>query len=168
MSPEKNAYNKLLQEYVLSSCMDRSGLHINPRVIAQKAQDPMLVMNIFGSTLPRALYDRQGRLQQEILLRLLSTLGLTIEDFEKMLEGVAERELALNLFNLATPVTEKELEVLALKSMAHALLKWSHIPSLDILKMLRLPEHRLKIYRLFMMHKMANQTATGSQKNGKE
>jgi hypothetical protein len=115
MSPEKNAYNKIVQELVLSSCINRSGLFVSTRALAQKAQDPMTVMNIFGTQLPRALYDRNGKIQQEVLVRILASMGLTIDDFEKMLEGAVQRDLALELFNLATPVTQKEIDVYALK-----------------------------------------------------
>lgn len=115
MSPEKNAYNKIVQELVLSSCIRRSGLLVSNRAIAQKVQDPMTMMNIFGSQLPRALYDRNGKIQQEILVRLLSTMGLTLQDFEKMLEDAVQRDLVLDIFHLATPVTQKEIDVYALK-----------------------------------------------------
>jgi len=115
MSPEKNAYNKIVQELVLSSCMSRSGLYVSTRAIAQKAQDPMTVMNIFGAQLPRALYDRNGKIQQDILVRLLASMGLTLQDFEKMLEEAVQRDLAFDLFHLATPVTQKEIDMYALK-----------------------------------------------------
>ncbi len=117
MSAERNAYNKLLQELVLSSCMERSGLHVNPRFIAQKAYDPMLLMNIFG-TMPRSLFDRSGKLQQEILLKILMNIGLTMEDFERALEEAVERDLALSLFHLAVPITEKEIEAHIIKEDA--------------------------------------------------
>lgn len=117
MSAERNAYNKLVQELVLSSCMDRSGLHVNTGAIAQKAYDPMLLMNIFG-TMPRSLFDRNGKLQQEILLKILMNIGLTVEDFERALEEAAERDLALGLFHLAAPITEKEIEAYMIKEDA--------------------------------------------------
>ncbi len=115
MSPEKNAYNKIVQELVLSSCMARSALFVSNRAIAQKAQDPMTVMNIFGSSLPRALYDRNGKLQQDVLVRVLAMVGLSLQEFEKMLEEATQRDVALDLINLAAPVTQKEIDIYALK-----------------------------------------------------
>ncbi len=115
MSPERNAYNKLVYELALSSCIERSGLHVDVRSIARKAQDPMALMNIFGIALPRSLYDKNGKLEQEILLRVLSSLGMSIDDFEKMLEYEVERDLAQRLLSIATPVSSREIDVQALK-----------------------------------------------------
>ncbi len=115
LSPEKNAYNKLLQELVLSAAIENSGLVVSTRAIAQKIQDPVTIMNLFGSAFPRALYDRNGKIQEDIFVRLLSKMGLTVQDFEKMLEGAVQRDLALNLFHLATPLTQKELDTYVLK-----------------------------------------------------
>ncbi|MBY0110196.1 MAG: SurA N-terminal domain-containing protein [Candidatus Babeliaceae bacterium] len=115
LSPEKNAYNKIVRELVLSSAMVNSGLFVSTRAIAQKIQDPVTTMNLFGSTFPKALYDRNGKIQEDILIRLLAKMGLTLQDFEKVFEEAIERDLAFNLFHLATPVTKKELDVHCLK-----------------------------------------------------
>jgi hypothetical protein len=115
MSPEINAYNKIVQEQVVSGSINRSGLYVSTRAVAQKAQDPMTVMNIFGASLPRALYDRNGRIQQEVLVRFLANMGLTLQDFEKMLEEAVQKDLAFDLFHLATPVTQKEIDMYVLK-----------------------------------------------------
>lgn len=115
LSPEKNAYNKLLQELVLSECAHRSGLVVSTQSIARKAQDPMAVMNIFGTALPRSMYDRSGRLQQEILSPLLARAGLSIEQFETQLEEQVERELMRDVISLATPITQKEIDAWAVK-----------------------------------------------------
>lgn len=117
MSPEKNAYNKMVQELALVSAVKRSGLGVSVKAVAQKAQDPMALMNIFGQTLPRALYDRNGKIQQELLARVLSNVGLTLEDFELLLEQSVEQELAYDLLRLSIPVTEKELVVQAIKTL---------------------------------------------------
>ncbi len=115
MSPEKNAYNKIVQELALISSVKRSGLQIGVGSLVRKAQDPMAVMNIFGATLPRSLYDRNGKLQKDILVRILGSIGLNLEDFEMLLEQAAQKDLALDLIKLSVPVTDKEMEVGALK-----------------------------------------------------
>lgn len=115
MSPEKNAYNKIIQEVVLADCMNRSGLLVSTQAIAHKARDPLTMMHIFGASAPRALYDRNGKLQQEILMRWLSTIGLTVHDFEKLLEEAVQKEVALDIMHLSAPVTQKEIDSYALK-----------------------------------------------------
>ena len=109
-SPEKNAYNKMVQELALSGCAQRSGLLVSPQVAARKAQEPMTLMGVFGQTLPRALYDRNGKIQEDILMRILTNLGITIEDFERLLEQSVEREMAVDLLRLAVPVPAWEIK----------------------------------------------------------
>ena len=75
----------------------------------------MALMNIFGTAMPRALYDRNGKVQQDVLARLLASLGLSMEELEALLEEAVLRDLTLDLIHIAAPVTQKEIEGYALK-----------------------------------------------------
>ncbi len=118
MSAEKNAYQKIVSELVLASMVKKAGLKISDQALSRRLHTPALLTEIFGSQLPRSLYDRKGKIQIEFLSKFLALQRLSLDDLEQMLEVASEQDLALAIIDLGMPVTKKEIALLARKKYA--------------------------------------------------
>ena len=115
LSPENNAQEKIIRDRVLASTVEQAGLSISSEGLLAQIKDPMAVMTILGPQLSQGLYSRQGILQKQSLAHVLQRVGLTVGDFEKMLEYEAEKSLAVDLARLAMPITQAQIALQLVK-----------------------------------------------------
>jgi len=109
-NPRDLAFDQVIQQALLNQEADKLSIHLDADFVASKMGDPQFVMKEFGALVPQHAIDPRMGINEQVLKQHLARLGLTIEDFEGMIEKSIQRNLVADLASGAAYVAAFEIK----------------------------------------------------------
>lgn len=103
--PTTNALELMIQEQLLNDAAQKTGIVVSDDYAQRCLHSAACGNRLLGSLVHPALYDNQGALIQKALITYVQRQGLTIDQFENMVENTLSRHLLVQLLQQATYVT---------------------------------------------------------------
>ena len=95
--PDEMALQDLVQEKLLLDVAHTLNIHLSADYISQKFEDPAFAMRTLGDLMPPYVFDSMGGINQQALMKHLQRQGISITDFEQMLENILKRTAVMTL-----------------------------------------------------------------------
>ena len=94
----------------MEQSVDKLGVIIAPDFISQKLQDPQFVMMYLRSVIPAYLLDAQGKMKEKELRAFLKASGMTIAEFDALLENVIKQLVLSEILGSLSYATSGEIK----------------------------------------------------------
>ena len=115
---KKKAIELIAYEKVMEQSIDTLGVKIGSEFISHKLQDPQFVMMYLRSIIPPFLLDAQGKLKDKELRAFLKASGMTVAEFDTLLENVVKQLILSELLGSLSYATAGEIKEYYLKQYA--------------------------------------------------
>ena len=115
---KKKAIELIAYEKIMEQSVDKLGVIIAPDFISQKLQDPQFVMMYLRSVIPAYLLDAQGKMKEKELRAFLKASGMTIAEFDALLENVIKQLVLSEILGSLSYATSGEIKERYLKQYA--------------------------------------------------
>ncbi len=115
---KKKAIEIIAYEKVMEQSIDKLGIKISSDFISKKLQDPQFVMIYLRSIIPAYLLDAQGKMKEKELSTFLKASGMTIAEFDMVLENIVKQLILSELLGSFSYATLGEIKEEYLKQYA--------------------------------------------------
>ncbi len=117
-NPQEVAVNSLIVEALLDAVVDAIHLRIAPEFVVQKLQDPAFVVRELRDVIPLQAMTQQGHINMPFLKYYLEKQGLSLGNFEQLIEKALKRKMVSDIVKLSVYVSNDELNTAMLASFA--------------------------------------------------
>lgn len=125
---EELALSTLTQERLLSSAADELGISIDDTFAAERVNNPLFVMQFLGDVVPPYVFDKNGKLDKQGLVKVLQRRGISVSQFEGMVEELLRRMLVGSIVSSATHISRAEVDEALLAEEGTRDLEIVHLP----------------------------------------
>lgn len=134
---EELALSTLTQEKLLSSAADEIGIFIDDRFAAERVNNPMFALQFLGDVVPPYVFDKEGRLDKQGLVKVLQRRGISVAKFEAIVEELLRRMLVGSIVSSATYIPRHEIDEKMLVENGKRDLEIIHFPYAGTLQFLK-------------------------------
>jgi hypothetical protein len=136
-SAEELALSSLTQEKLLSFAADELGIFIDDSFAAERVNDPRFALQFLSDFVPPYVFDKNGKLDKQGLIKVLQRRGISVSHFEELVEELLRRMLVGSLVTSAVYIPNLDHKELLTSESGIRDLEIIHFPEKAVINALK-------------------------------